>query len=133
PEASLNPTRLRGHDADQFRRFSELPLWGFCNFHAIQLYRRDEPLEQAVVLPAVTLNPATTNTQADRLIRRHDPTPFMGILEALALAQPSVPRSAPEVAETLAHAARLVRQIIADLCRAGAPPVLAELRAEFRE
>ena len=90
-------------------------------------------MEQAVVLPAVTLNPATTDTQADRLIRRHDPVPFLGILEALALAQPSVPRTAPEAAETLAHAARLVRQVIADLCRVGAPPVLAELRAEFRE
>ena len=133
PETALNPARLRGHDANQFRRFSELPLWGFCNFHTIQLYRRGEPLEQAVILPAITLSPATTDAQADRLIRRHDPMPFLSILEALALAQPAAPRTAPEVAETLAHAARLVRHVIADLCRVGAPTVLSELRAEFRQ
>lgn len=34
PATSLNANRLRGHDRDQFKRFSELPLWGFCNFTA---------------------------------------------------------------------------------------------------
>ena len=29
PGTDLEPGRLRGHDADQFRRFRELPLWGF--------------------------------------------------------------------------------------------------------
>jgi hypothetical protein len=37
PATDLNPRRLRGHDAAQFRRFSELPLGGFCNFHTIHL------------------------------------------------------------------------------------------------
>ena len=133
PNTSLMPNRLRGHDADQFRQFSELPLWAFCNFHTIHLYLRGELREQAVVLPAIALDPTTNDTQADRLIRRHDPTAFLAILEALALAGPIAPRDARELAESLAHAARLTRQIVRDQCRAGAPPMLAEVRAEFRE
>lgn len=133
PNTSLMPNRLRGHDADQFRRFSELPLWAFCSFHTIHLYLRDELCEQAVVLPPIALDPTTNDAQADRLIRRHDPTAFLAILEALALAGPIAPRDAPELAEALAHAARQTRQIVRDQCRAGAPPMLAEVRAEFRE
>ena len=133
PDTGLLPSRLRGHDADQFRRFSELPLWGFCNFHTIHLYRRNELVDQAVILPAGALDPATSDAQAERLIRRHDTATFMAILETLALAGPIPPRNAREVAELLAHAARLARQVVLDQCRAGAPQVLADVRAEFRE
>jgi hypothetical protein len=104
PATELNPRRLRGHDADQFRRFSELPLWGFCNFHTIHLYRRKEIVDpSAVILPASPLDPLTSDAQADRLIQRHDPAMFMQILETLALAGPAAPRSAPEIAESLAQ------------------------------
>ena len=121
PGTGLQPNRLRGHDAAQFRRFSALPLWGFCNFHTIHLYRRDELLDQAIVLPAAALDPATADAQADRLIRRHDPEPFLAVLETLALAGPMVPRDAKEIAETLAHATRLAQYIVLDQCRAGVP------------
>jgi len=133
PDTSLAPNRLRGHDADQFRRFGELPLWGFCNFHSIRLYRRGDMQEQAVILPAAALDPATSDAQADRLIRRHDPTPFLDILESLALAPPPALRDPQEVADAVARAARLIRRIVADQCRAGAPAMLADVRAEFRE
>jgi hypothetical protein len=133
PSTSLQPNRLRGHDADQFRRFSGLPLWAFCNFHRVHLYWRGELKEEAIVLPAIALDPGTSDTQADRLIRRHDPEPFLAILDALALASPMALRDAREIAEALAHAARLTRQIVRDQCRVGVPPVLADVRAEFRE
>ena len=133
PETGLAPNRLRGHDSDQFRRFNELPLWGFCNFHSIHLYKRGDLQSQAIVLPAMALNPQTPDTQANRLISRHDPTPFLDMLETLALAGPIAPRSAAELAIGLAHAARLVKHVVRDQCRAGAPPVLAEVQAEFRE
>jgi hypothetical protein len=133
PETSLDPRRLRGHDSDQFKRFSELPLWGFCNFHSIHLYRRGELREQAVLLPASVLDPGTSDQTASRLIRRHDAGPFLNILETLALAAPMAPRDAPQVAEFLAQAARLVRGVVVDQCRAGAPQALSDIRAEFRE
>lgn len=133
PGNSLAPGRLHGHDEDQFRRFRELPLWGFCNFHTFHLYRRDKLIEQATILPAAALDPATADATATRLIRRHDPAPFLAILETLALAAPIPPRSAAEFAATLAHAAHLVRHVIADQCRVGAPPALDAVQDEFRE
>ena len=133
PDASIAPSRLRGHDKEQFKRFSELPLWGFCNFHTIHLYRRKDLREQAVILPAIALDPETSDAHADRLIRRHDPQPFLVILDALALASPPSFRNPKEIAEGAAHAARVVRGIVADQCRAGAPPALDAVRAEFRE
>ncbi|GGG40566.1 hypothetical protein GCM10010964_30220 [Caldovatus sediminis] len=133
PGKPLDPRRLRGHDADQFRRFRELPLWGLCNFHTLHLYRRDALLDEAVILPAAALDPATADAAAERLIRRTDPAAFLRVLDALALAGPVAPRSAAEVAEALAQAARLVRAVVADQCRAGAPADLAAVRDEFRE
>ncbi len=133
PETSLTPTRLRGHDAAQFKRFSELPLWAFCNFHTIHLYKRGVRQGEAVVLPATALDPATGDTQAERLIRRGDPSAFLDLLETLAAANPMVPRNAREIAEILAHAARLAQHIVLDQCHAGLPPVLLDVRLEFRE
>ncbi|HEY6438922.1 MAG TPA: hypothetical protein VIY55_02805 [Acetobacteraceae bacterium] len=126
PATSLSPNRLRGHDADQFHRFSELPLWAFCNFHRIHLYARGDLKEEAVVLPAIALDPDSSDAQASRLIRRHDPGPFLAILEALALAGPIAPRDAREVAEALAHAARLTRRIVRD--NVASAPHLSSLR-----
>ena len=133
PAKPLDPKRLQGHDKAQFLRFRELPLWGFCNFHTVHLYRRDAVEAQAVVLPAIALEPETTDAMAERLIRRHDTAGFLDILETLARAQPIPARTAKEFAETLAHAARLLRRIVADQCAAGAPPALDAVREVFRE
>ncbi len=40
PNKSIEPHLLRGHDADQFRRFCELPLWAMTNLVTIKLYYR---------------------------------------------------------------------------------------------
>ena len=133
PDAALDPARLRGHDADQFRRFRELPLWGYCNFHTIRLFRRGEPADRAGILPAAALDPETADATAERLIRQHDPSGFAAIVETLARADPPALRSAGEIAAALAHAARLVREVVADQCRAGEPPALAAVRADFDE
>ena len=133
PNKAIDRRRLRGHDADQFRRFQELPLWGLCNFHTLHLYRRDELLEIVVLLPATVLDPATADAAAERLIRRTDPAPFLTVLDTLAQAQPPRLRDAREIAESLAHAARLIREVVAAQCRAGAPPELAAVRSEFRD
>ena len=45
PSKPLDPRRLRGHDARQFQRFADLPLWALTNFHGIRLYRRAELLD----------------------------------------------------------------------------------------
>jgi hypothetical protein len=133
PGKTLDRRRLRGHDAAQFDRFNELPLWGFSNFHTIHLYKFGTPIETAVMLPAATLEPDAADATSERAIRRTDTAGLRAIVEALALAQPVAPRNAKELAELLARAARLSRAVVLDACRAGAPPVLDAVRAEFRE
>jgi GNAT superfamily N-acetyltransferase len=133
PGKSLDTRRFRGHDADQFRRFRELPLWGLCNFHTIHLYTRGEVGAQAVLLPAIALDPDTTDATAERLIQRHDTTGCLDILETLAMARPAPVRTAKDFAQALAHAARLLRRIVADQCAEGAPPALDAVRALFRD
>ncbi len=133
PSKSLDPRRLRGHDANQFRRFRELPLWGFCNFHTIHLYRRHEQQAQAILLAAIVLDPATSDAAAERSIKRQDVTGFLNILDVLAMAQPAPVRNAKDFAQSLAHAARLLRRIVADQCAEGAPPALDAVRDVFRD
>lgn len=133
PDKGLRPAQLRGHDKAQFERFKALPLWGFCNFHTIHLYRRDAQGEEAMIVPASALDPDTPAATAERLIRRSDPAPFLAIVEKLALTEPPPMRTAQDVAEALAHAARLVRGITLDACREGAPAALDAVRAEFRD
>ena len=133
PGKGLDTRRFRGHDADQFRRFRELPLWGLCNFHTIHLYIRGEVAAQAVLLPAIALDPNTADATAERLIERHDTKGCLDILETLAMAQPAPVRTAKDFAQALAHAARLLRRIVADQCAEGAPPALDAVRALFRD
>ena len=108
PANALDPRGLRGHDADQFRRFGELPLWGYCNFTAIHLYRRGDKLDQAEIVPATALDPATQAARAEALIRSGGDggAGFARILQTLASAGPPAPRDAQGIAATLAHAAR---------------------------
>jgi hypothetical protein len=133
PRKSLDPANFRGHDADQFARFNELPLWGLSNFVAIRLYRRDELIDQAEIVPLAALDPTTPATTAAALVRRQDHAAFVRILQILVTAQPPAPRDAPEVAQVLAHAARLVRSVVAAQCKEGLDQIVSEVRADFNQ
>ena len=133
PGLVLDPDRLAGHNADQFERFCGLPLWALCNFTSIRLYRRDALEAEAEILPVAALDPGTSTTRADRLIRERDVSGFTAILQTLAMAAPVTPQDAEEVAAVLAHAARLVRSVVAAQCDEGLDEVVSEVRADFNE
>jgi hypothetical protein len=133
PRKSLDPATFRGHDADQFARFNELPLWGLSNFVDIRLYRRDELIDQAEIVALAALDPATPVATAVALINRQDDAGFLRILQLLVTAQPPAPRDAPEVAQVLAHAARLVRSVVAAQCKEGLDQIVSEVRADFNQ
>lgn len=133
PRRSIAPQDLRGHDLDQFERFRELPLWAQTNCVEIRLYRRDTLVDQSLVLPAPALDPLTPAADVAALLAAADLSGFQRILDSLAQAQAPAPQDAPEAAAVLAHAARLVREIVLAQCRAGLDPVSAEVRAEFNE
>lgn len=133
PRRSIAPDDLRGHDRDQFERFQELPLWAQTNCVDMRLYRRDALMDQAAVMPARLLDPATPANEVAAALAGLDLTGFERILDSLAQAQAPAPADAPEAAAVLAHAARLVREIVISQCRVGLDPVTANVRAEFNE
>ena len=133
PETNIDPRRLRGHDLRQFERFRELPLWAMSNFHTIRLYRRAELLEETAVVPAQALDPGTSDAAAERAIRQSDTAGLGRIIEALAQAKPVQPRTPRDLAEALAHSARLVRGVVLEQSRADPTGALEALRTTFRE
>ena len=133
PGLTLDPDRWRGHNADQFDRFCELPLWALCNFTSIRLYRRGALEAEAEILPAAALEPGISAARAGRLIRERDTSVFTAILRTLAMAAPVTPQDAEEVAAVLAHAARLVRSVVAAQCGEGLDEVVSQVRADFNE
>jgi hypothetical protein len=133
PRKAIEPHLLRGHDADQFSRFSELPVWALSNFVSIRLYRRGELIDQADIVPLRALDSTTPAATATKLINAQDHTGFVRIVQTLATAQPPLPRDAEEVAQVLAHAARLVRSVVAAQCQEGLNQIVSEVRADFNQ
>ena len=85
-------------------------------------------IDQAEIAPSAALEPATPVATAAALINGQDQSGFARILQMLATAQPPAPRDAKEVAQVLAHAARLVRSVVAAQCKEGLDPIVSEVR-----
>lgn len=47
PGNNLDTENWRGHDADQFRRFCELPVWALSNDTKLRLFRRGDAIYEA--------------------------------------------------------------------------------------
>lgn len=110
PKKHLEPTLWRdAHDKRQFERFRELPVWALSNFNGIRLFVRDRAEPEVMIVPAVALLAETSDVKAEQLIRAHDAAPLLDVINGLAQAQPPSPSNAAQLAEFLAHAARLVR------------------------
>ena len=125
PDKPANPARWRlTHDKRQFERLKDLRCWSTCNFIEMFLFEGAAELGMARVVPERALDPSQADATADHLVRRHDPTAFLALVERLAAAagQEPVARDARQLAELLAHSSRLVRGIVRDR--------LAELRAD---
>ena len=133
PEKPIEPGLLQGHDADQFERFTDLPVWALCNFVDVKLFRRAELVDEARILPSSALDPETASGTATKLIGEHDTDGFFRIVQALANAKPHSPSTAQEIAESLAHAARLVRSMVEEQCALGLEEVVSNVKADFNE
>ena len=139
PTKPGDPSRYRDpHDKQQFERFKSLPVWAISNFSSLRVFKRNDLIASIEIVPEAALNAETTDASAERLIRRVDPAGLLAALTPLALADPPPAKDAEELAGNLAHAARLVRGIVADrlaeLNAAGhADAPLRVVRNEFRE
>lgn len=113
PAKSGNPERWRdAHDKRQYERLKELAHWAACNFAEFHLFGRADELGSASIVPVRALNPDTPDATADRLIAGHDAQPFLTLLATLARADAPAARNAPQLAELMAHSARLVRSAV---------------------
>lgn len=113
PSKPASPKRWRGpHDKRQYERLQELAHWSASNFAEFHLFSRDALQGHAVVVPEAALAPDTPSALADGLIDAHDPTRFTGLLAELARAQPPSAGNAEQLAELLAHSARIVKSAV---------------------
>ena len=127
-----------GHDRRQFERFKELPNWAISNFHEVRLYARREEQGAASIVPLAALDPESSDAAADKLIDAHDPAPALRLIERLAQAGTPHAKDAAELAQHLAHSARLVKAIVVDrLAELTAAKVegaaLQQVRKDFRD
>lgn len=138
PDKHLDASRWRdAHDKRQFARFGELPTWALSNFARVRFFRRAEGGLEVRLVPEMALDPTTPDGKADALIDGHEANPFIEILTQLAQAQPPSPTNAAQLAEYLAHAARLVRaSVVENLAKLATTKVkgrpLQMVREEFR-
>lgn len=79
---------------------------------ARQRDQRDDLQGEAGIVPARTLIPEASDRAADALIDNHDAQPFLDLLATLARTDAPAARSAEQLAEMLAHSARIVRSAV---------------------
>ena len=112
-----HPTRWRlPHDKRQAERLRELPCWATSNFVDVFLFERADQQAAAQIVPDRALDPACADAVADRLVRRHDCSGLLALVERLAAGAGQAPtaRDAKHLAQLLAHSSRLVRGIVRD-------------------
>jgi hypothetical protein len=113
PTKHADPERWRdAHDRRQYERLRELGAWSASNFVDFHLFARDRRLGAATIVPSRALQPETPDATADRLIADHDPAVFLNLLATLARADAPAARNAQQLAELMAHSARLVRSAV---------------------
>jgi len=100
------------HDKRQYERLQELAHWATSNFAEFHLFERDRPVGKSAIVPARALDPDTPDEVADAAIDAHDPAPFLDLLARLARAQPPAAGNAEQLAELMAHSARIVKSAV---------------------
>lgn len=100
------------HDKRQYERLQELAHWSASNFAEFYLFERDKLQGHAIVVPAEALDPSMPDKSADLIVEAHDPTRFLDLLSRLARAQPPAAGNAEQLAELMAHSARIVKSAV---------------------
>ena len=113
PAKPADPERWTGvHDKRQYERLKELAHWSSSNFADFHLFGRDSVLGSASIIPALALRADTQDKTADEAIAAHQPAAFLDLLAALARADAPTASNAKQLAELMAHSARLVRSAV---------------------
>lgn len=113
PAKSADPKEWKGqHDKRQYGRLQELTHWATSNFFDFRLFERDKLVGKAAILPPEAIDPAISDAAAGGLIDGHDPARFLELLAQLFRAQPPTATSDVQLAELLAHSARIIKSAV---------------------
>jgi hypothetical protein len=113
PAKSADPKEWKGqHDKRQYGRLQELAHWATSNFFDFRLFERDKLVGKAAILPPEAIDPAISDVAADALIDADDPARFLELLAQLFRAQPPTATSDVQLAELLAHSARIIKSAV---------------------
>lgn len=113
PAKSADPKEWKGpHDKRQYGRLQELAHWATSNFFDFRLFERDKLVSKAAILPPEAIDPAISDAAADGLVDAHDPARFLELLAQLFRAQPPTATSDVQLAELLAHSARIIKSAV---------------------
>lgn len=113
PAKPADPRQWRTpHDKRQYGRLQELAHWAASNFCEFHLFERDKVVGKAAILPPEAIDPVTSDAAADKLVEAHDPARFLELLAQLFRAQPPTATTDVQLAELLAHSARIVKSAV---------------------
>lgn len=113
PSKAADPKKwTTAHDKRQYERLQELAHWSASNFAEFRLFERDRRVGSARIVPVEALDPDTPDKIADAAVEAHDAQPFLDLLAQLARAQPPAAGNAQQLAELLAHSARIVKSAV---------------------
>lgn len=113
PSKSADPKEWKGpHDKRQYGRLQELAHWATSNFFDFRLFERDKLVGKAAILPPEAIEPTISDAAADALIDAHDPVRFLELLAQLFRAQPPTATNDVQLAELLAHSARIIKSAV---------------------
>lgn len=113
PAKPADPRKWTGpHDKRQYERLQELAHWSTSNFAEFHLFERGRQIGTATIVPAEALDPDTPDRAADAATDAYDAAHFLDLLAQLARAQPPAAGNAEQLAELLAHSARIVKSTV---------------------
>lgn len=113
PAKSADPKQWKTpHDKRQAERLQELAHWSASNFTEFHLFERDRSIGRAAIVPPEAIDPDLSDAAADKLIVAHDPARFIDLLAQLFRAHPPTAANDVQLAELLAHSARIVKSAV---------------------
>lgn len=126
PGAGVAPSRFKGHDRDQWKRFSSLPNLLYCDGNNFALYRTGERHGQIVRLTGDVRDAGSAAVDAKVAAG------FRTLLADFLGWTPIVPTGAEQLAEVLAPLCRVVRDAVADAVADEDSP-LAALKRDWQD
>ena len=126
PGVGANPSRFKGHNRDQWRRFTDIPNILYCDGNDWGLYRSGEAVRPVVRIAG---DVATDGKDA---VSAKDSDAILSVLRDFFSWRPIIPKSVKELAGLLAPLCRMLREDVSDAIQDAQSP-LVQLADDWRQ